>query len=252
VGKWENGNMVEAREDQIEKFWCNEHGIPMLSLDGVPNNMETFLFDKSTRTHLSKDPLIPDPMETKFVEVRKSEIPGAGEGLFLIQDVEANDTIALFNGLRVSMDDANKVSVHRDSSHKVWNDWHDEDEMLDITPEYRSVDAYKATLSHKINFSKAPNVHYDFIFHPRFGEIRSVRTMVPLKAGTELTSIYAKMADDFTFLKQIINDYHTYYKLDAEEKVDFLGEMKNTYQVTIWSVLTLTLCMLIVVVMDDA
>ena len=55
--------------------------------------------------------------------------------------------------------------------------------------------------------------------------------MVSLKAGTELTSMYAKMADNFTFLKQIINDYHTYYKLGEDEKVDFLGEMKNTYQV---------------------
>ena len=73
------------------------------------------------------------------MEVRQSAIPGAGEGLFLVRDVEANDTIAFFNGLRVTMEDANNVAVHRESSHKVWNDWNDEDEMLDITPEYRQV-----------------------------------------------------------------------------------------------------------------
>ena len=76
-------------------------------------------------------------METKFVEIRKSELTGAGEGLFLIKDVEANEIIAFFNGVRVTIEDANKLPVHRESSHKIWNDWNDQDEMLDITPEYR-------------------------------------------------------------------------------------------------------------------
>ena len=111
--------------------------MPVLSLKGVSTNEETFLYDPSTKTHLSDDPLVPDPMEIKFVEIRKSELPGAGEGLFLIKDVEVNEIIAFFNGVRVNIEDANKLAVHRESSHKIWNDWNDEDEMLDITPEYR-------------------------------------------------------------------------------------------------------------------
>ena len=104
---------------------------------GSSDNPPVFHYDQSGRIHLADNPLLPDPLETRFVEVRQSEIAGAGQGLFLVRDVEANDTIAFFNGLRVTMEDANKVVVHRESSHKVWNDWNDEDEMLDITPEYR-------------------------------------------------------------------------------------------------------------------
>ena len=99
--------------------------------------MNSFHFDPSSRIHLSDNPLIPDPMETKFVEVSKSGISGAGEGLFLVKDVLPHDIVAFFNGVRIGIDDVNKIEVHRESSHKVWNDWNDEDEMLDITPEYR-------------------------------------------------------------------------------------------------------------------
>ena len=52
-------------------------------------------------------------------------------------DTLPHDIVAFFNGVRIGIDDVNKKEVHRESSHKVWNDWNDEDEMLDITPEYR-------------------------------------------------------------------------------------------------------------------
>ena len=74
-------------------------------------------------------------------------------------------------------------------------------------------------------------MEYDFIYHPRFGEIRSVRALAPLKAGTELTSMYGKAVDNFTFIKQVFNDYYTYNELEDEEKVNFLGEMKNNYEI---------------------
>ena len=99
----------------------------------------------------------------------------------------------------------------------------------------RAVESYQATLGHKINFSKQPTVEYDFIFHPRFGEIRSVRALTSLKAGTELTSMYGKVVDNFTFIKQVFNDYYTYNDLDEEDKVDFLGEMKTNYEIMLKS-----------------
>merc|ERR1711892_78795 len=235
VGRWDKGEMVEAREDEIKKIWCSEDGFPMLSLKGGSTNKNIFHFDPSTKTYLSGSPLVSDPMETKFVEIRKSQLPEAGEGLFLIKDVEENDIIAFFNGVRVSIEDTNKMAVHRESAHKVWNDWNDEDEMLDITPQFRSISSYRATLGHKINFSKQPTVAYDFIYHPRFGEIRSVRALTPLKAGTELTSMYGKAVDNVTFIKQVFSDYYTYNELDEDDKVDFLGEMKSNYEIMLKS-----------------
>ena len=99
------------------------------------------------------------------------------------------------------------------------------------------MDSYRATLGHKINYSAKPNVEYDFIFHPRFGEIRSVRTMTHLKAGTELTSMYAKMVDDYVFLKQIMKDFDTYNKLGGEDKISFLDDMKSNYQQLLYNIM---------------
>ena len=43
--------------------------------------------------------------------------------------------------------------------------------------------------------------------------------------------MYGKVIDNFTFIKQVFKDYYTYNELDGDEKVDFLGEMKNNYEV---------------------
>ena len=156
--------MREAREDQIQsvgsiklitspltfmhvlQIQCNKDGIPIPILEGQQTeDKRAFHFDPSTKIHLSDDPLLPDPMETKFVEVRQSDIPNAGEGLFLVKDVKAQDIVAFFNGVRVSVEDVTKIKVHRKSSHRLWNDWRDEDMMLDVTPEYRYLKRLKLT-----------------------------------------------------------------------------------------------------------
>ena len=49
---------------------------------------EVYTRDESTAATLSTQPLLPDPLERIFVEVRKSSIPSAGEGLFLKMDVK--------------------------------------------------------------------------------------------------------------------------------------------------------------------
>ena len=49
--------------------------------------------------------------------------------------------------------------------------------------------------------------------------------------------MYGKVVDNFTFIKQVFNDYYTYNELDEEEKVDFLGEMKNNYEIMLKSMI---------------
>ena len=41
-----------------------------------------------------------DPYEESLVEVRQSLVAGAGEGIFLRQEVEANTVVAFYNGVR--------------------------------------------------------------------------------------------------------------------------------------------------------
>jgi hypothetical protein len=49
---------------------------------------------------ISSSPVLPDPLESHWVEVRESTIPGAHQGLFLTRDAKKGDIVAFFNGLR--------------------------------------------------------------------------------------------------------------------------------------------------------
>ena len=44
--------------------------------------------------------MLRDPYEKKFVNVEKSLIPNAGQGVILQQDVKANTIVSFFNGIR--------------------------------------------------------------------------------------------------------------------------------------------------------
>ena len=57
--------------------------------------------DISTFDHLTHDPLLPDPYESVVIEVRKSKVSGAGEGLFAKVKLESNVVLAFYNGKRI-------------------------------------------------------------------------------------------------------------------------------------------------------
>ena len=61
---------------------------------------------------------------------------------------------------------------------------------MDILPECVSLNNYRASLGHKLNHSFQPNCKWDTILHPTFGRIPAIKTLMDLKAGTELTCHY--------------------------------------------------------------
>ena len=61
---------------------------------------------------------------------------------------------------------------------------------MDILPECVSLEAYNATLGHKINHSFEPNCKWDVVVHPVFGRIPRIVTLMDLEVGTELTCHY--------------------------------------------------------------
>ena len=89
--------------------------------------------------------------------------------LILISDT----VIGFFNGITITLEDTLRNDTMKHSVHKMWNDWYT-DEMIWIPPQYIDINAYNASLGHKINHNSDYNVDAGYIDHPRFGKIRSI------------------------------------------------------------------------------
>ena len=106
-------------------------GFPSLNLESTKSDT-VFYPDISSDVQLSKFPLLKDPLEDLYVEVRPSTIQGAGEGLFLKKTAKAGTVVGFFNGVRVDVHDTLRNPEYEITPYKVWNDWDDNDELLSI------------------------------------------------------------------------------------------------------------------------
>ena len=124
--------------------------------------------DVATDSELSHSPLQRDPYEMKYVEIAKSEIPKAGEGVFLKQDVGSGDIVAYFNGVKFQKKEAFSWNPFKKKS--VFLVEYEDDEgnevFLDIPEKFVNSSQYNATSGHKVRFSTTV-----FIQNPTLWEI---------------------------------------------------------------------------------
>ena len=66
----------------------------------------------------------------------------------------------------------------------------DENTSVDVPPEWASTEKYSASLGHKVNHSFTPNARFEPFIHPRFGTIKCIRAVNPVRAGEEITCHY--------------------------------------------------------------
>jgi len=143
--------------------------------------------DVSSLDVISTQPMCTDPYEQKRVYVRKSLILDANEGLFASIDAGENEVMSFYNGVRVP----HSVVDARDWKYNDNTISLDQEIVIDVPAEFSSTTSYKASLGHKANHSFTPNCKYDrFDNHPRFGRIKCIRTIQPVRAGDELTVAY--------------------------------------------------------------
>ena len=111
--------------------------------------------DVATDSKLSHSPLQRDPYEMKYVEIAKSEIPKAGEGVFLKQDVGSGDIVSYFNGVKFQKKDAFSWNPFKKKS--VFLVEYEDDEgnevFLDIPEKFVNSSQYNATSGHKVRLS---------------------------------------------------------------------------------------------------
>uniref|UniRef100_A0A0K2T4L7 SET domain containing (Lysine methyltransferase) 7 [Monodelphis domestica] n=1 Tax=Lepeophtheirus salmonis TaxID=72036 RepID=A0A0K2T4L7_LEPSM len=126
-----------------------------------------------------QNPLEEDPFERKYVAVRISNIPNAGEGLFTKSRVHGHGQIlAYFNGKKDLIPSNSEYSIRLD-----------EQTILDIPHEWLA-SGYRATLGHKVCHSFEPNAEYSYTFHPLYGRIRCIKSLKALSADEEIKCNY--------------------------------------------------------------
>lgn len=108
--------------------------------------------DVSTSDHLSNYPQRRDPYELKTVEVAKSTVPGAGEGVFLKKSVPALTVISYFNGVRYPAETVPSwIPFNKPSVYLVETvDYSGKDINIDIPPQFAKWNNYFATSGHKV------------------------------------------------------------------------------------------------------
>ena len=178
-----NKNEIKKIRFDIGKLSLS-HFISNIQINGftfplTENSAEEIKADLATKTHLSLHPSTRDPYEATVVDVHKSTIAKAGDGVFLTQDVAANTTVSFFNGIRISKNDVFSWNPFKKSSVYLveTTDEQGNDMFLDIPQNYVSWNKYKASAGHKVNHSKNPNVAYTECEHPIFGKILCLYTL---------------------------------------------------------------------------
>jgi len=188
VGNFDHGKMKTGHMVQLNSF-RREFGIPIpqysekIETQGFPN----YTFDQSTRLCISKNPFLRDPYEKRYVYVKESQVPLAGEGLWAKTDIKAGQLVALFNGVR-------QRHLWGVMSHELaWSDYRincEKEVDLDILDEHIPIENYRATLGHKACHSFNNNASFAQLWHPRFGLIMSVVAKEDILAGEEVFVTY--------------------------------------------------------------
>ena len=173
----EDGTLIKARLVEVQGY--SEFRGLLLPVVEETECAETFGLESNLPDSICEHPEICDPYESKFVEVKQSLIPDAGQGLFATQPIKTGRIAAYFNGYKTNL--------------KSWSDYSislDESTILDIPESCRSISNYQSTLAHKICHSFEPNARYDYVIHPRFGRIRCAVAIKDITVGEEIVSDY--------------------------------------------------------------
>ena len=126
------------------------------------------------RDSICKEPLLPDPYESHYCQIKQSKIKGAKEGLFAKRDLPKDFIVCFYNGVRLRSDEIEKDKDDWEANAYKIIDLQGADEngvegVLDIPEKFISLKNYKASLAHKANHSFKPNGKFILFHHPRFG-----------------------------------------------------------------------------------
>lgn len=172
-GTWRDGELEAAR------MWCG--GSP-----AAPGAV--YRHDPGTEDRISSEPALADPFESLLVRVAPSGIPGAGEGLFAAVDLPPGTVCAVYSGVRVAQAEVDRRAWDLNGNTITLDE--EDGTVIDVPPRWASTAAYCASLGHKANHGEPQNAEYAPLSHPRFGDVKCVRTVRDVRAGEEILVSY--------------------------------------------------------------
>jgi len=184
-GSFDQGRLTRGHLSRLVGH-TSKFGIPVPHTKPVPGS-PIISYDLSTTFRISKNPLESDPYETRYIYVKESQTPGAGEGLWAKTLIRKGQLAAIFNGLRQRHIWGAKTTP------RVWSDYRiscGKDVDLDIGKSQESLSNYHASLAHKTCHSFHPNTNFNSFWHPKFGPCMSVITKRDIQPGEELFVSY--------------------------------------------------------------
>lgn len=182
MGHFEDGQLTKAQAVELQ---CvieeNKLLLPLFSEpEGPIYRRELSDFDRVT-----SQPLLPDPYENVMVESRPSNVPGANDGLFSRQCVQANTVLAFYNGIRREPKNSWAAPDWVVSGYRIFDPSRKKG-SLDIPTEYRVLENYCATLAHKTNHSFLPSAEFEVFEHPCYGLIPCLVAITDIDEGEEI------------------------------------------------------------------
>ncbi len=188
LGQFEDGKMISGKATTVIGTNLDSQTQILSPIFAEPSAASLCVsFCKSTKTSLGDNLLVPDPYEARMIEIRDSEVPDSGQGVFARQDLAKGTIVAFYNGVRLQYKLGGPKEEWASSGYKIYiNADYISGERMDIPEEYVSLDHYKASLGHKLNHSFRANCEEWFFEHPRFGLIPCERTTRDVLAGEEL------------------------------------------------------------------
>ena len=100
LGKFEDRVMKDAQEATVLEVDCDENGLLYVSKFSTPEmSSPHFYYEPPNNiSYGAGPPLVPDPYEQKWLELKASKNPHAGEGVFIHRNVGPGEFVSIYAG----------------------------------------------------------------------------------------------------------------------------------------------------------
>ena len=182
-GSFRDLQLVSAQQCQIIKV-ITESGCIKVPKFSKPKG-RLYKREISTFDFVTSSPTLRDPYEESVVEVRRSKLPGAEDGVFAKRFIKEETNVAFYQGIKLPPNYKEEESWEG-NAYKIFDPSNSPEGTLDIREEHRSISAYSASLAHKTNHSFNPNSQFHVFDHPRWGLVPCIVSTQDIQEGGEI------------------------------------------------------------------